>query len=206
VNSCSPKRDSGFFRVLDNGVMKSCLTWLAACAVAASWTVAMGQSAAPAAAPANLAAEAARAVGVNTCLPAVTRLSALAIAGSRTHDVLVDWDHAQPGGGPFFSLLGISFGGQSLAATITAIPDSAKGCTVSAERISVAPFTCQSIAEVELKGYTATRLLPTFTVYTMAQDPGSSVSLIDSPPTCLVIRRYVQYNWKEPAGAPSPNR
>jgi hypothetical protein len=186
--------------------MKSCLRWLAVCAIATSWSVAMGQPAPTAVAPANLAAEAARALGVTTCLAAISRLSALAVAGSRTHDVLVDWDHAQPDGGPFFSLLGISFGGQSLAATITAIPDSAKGCTVSAERISVAPFTCQSIAEVELKGYTATRLLPTFTVYTLAQDLGSSVSLIDSPPTCLVIRRYVQYNWKEPVGARSPSR
>ena len=55
-------------------------------------------------------------------------------------------------------------------------------------------------------GYTATRLLPTFTVYTLAQDPGSSVSLIDSPPSCLVIRRYVQYHWKEPVGARAPSR
>jgi hypothetical protein len=168
--------------------------------------MAAGQSAPTAIAPANLAAEAAHAVGVTTCLPAITRLSALAVAGSKNHDMLMDWDHAQPDAGPFFSMLGINFGGQSLAATITAVPDAAKGCTVSAERISVAPFTCQSIADVELKGYSATRLLPTFTVYSLAQDPGSSVSLIDSPPSCLVIRRYVQYNWKEPAGARVPGR
>jgi hypothetical protein len=186
--------------------MKSCLRWLAVCAAAASWNIAVAQSASTAVAPANLAAEAAHAVGVATCLPAITRLSALAVAGSQNHDVLLDWDHAQPDAGPFFSMLGISFGGQSVAATITAIPDVAKGCTVSAERISVAPFTCQSIADVELKGYTATRLLPTFTVYSLAQDPGSSVSLIDSPPSCLVIRRYVQYNWKEPVGARPPSR
>lgn len=156
-------------------------------------------------------AEAAKGVGVQRCLPAVARLSALAVAGSRTHDVLVDWDRTSPDSGAFFSLLGVSYGGQSAAATITAVPQADGGCTVAAERISVAPFTCQSIAQVELTGYKGTTLLPNFNVYTLASDPGASVSLIDSPPNCLVIRRHVQYGWKEPAapaasGAPAPAR
>jgi len=145
----------------------------------------------------NLLPEAAKAVGVQKCLAAVTRLSALAVAGSRNHDVLVDWDRARPDDGAFFSLLGINYGGQSVAATITTIPQQ-DGCTLAAERISVAPFTCQSIAQVELGGYRSTSLLPSFTVYTRHDDPGASVSLIDSPPGCLVIRRHVQYAWKEP--------
>jgi hypothetical protein len=147
----------------------------------------------------NLLSEAARELGVKQCLPAVERLSALAVAGSRTHDVLVDWDRAGPDTGPFFSLMGISYGPQSVAATIMAVPQGNGGCTVSAERISVAPFTCKSIADVELKAYAATSLLPTFTVYTLKSDPGASVSLIDSPPGCLVIRRHVQYRWVDPA-------
>jgi hypothetical protein len=151
----------------------------------------------------NLLAEAARELGVKQCLPAVDRLSALAVAGSRTHDVLVDWDRSGPDAGPFFSLMGISYGPQSVAATITAIPQGNGGCTISAERISVAPYTCKSIAEVELKGYAATALLPTFTVYTQKADPGASVSLIDSPPGCLVIRRHVQYRWVDPAATPA---
>src|SRR5437868_7483366 len=72
-----------------------------------------------AAAGANLLAEAARAVGVKRCLDAVERLSVLAIAGSRNHDVLIDWDRKQPDAGPFFSMMGVSFGQQSIAATIT---------------------------------------------------------------------------------------
>jgi hypothetical protein len=167
------------------------------------------QTTAPApAAPAqqNLVAEAARGLGITTCLPAITRLAALATAGSRSHDILVDWDRAQPDRGAFFTLLGVNFGGQSVAATMTVIPQGDNGCTISAERISVAPYTCRSIADVELKGYTATSLLPTFTVYTLASDPGSSVSLLDSPPNCLVIRRYVQYGWKDPAAARPPAR
>jgi hypothetical protein len=152
----------------------------------------------------NLLAEAARELGVKQCLPAVDRLSALAVAGSRTHDVLVDWDRTGPDTGPFFSLMGISYGPQSVAATITAIPQGNGGCTISAERISVAPYTCKSIAEVELKAYAATSLLPTFTVYTQKTDPGASVSLIDSPPGCLVIRRHVQYRWVDPATSPAP--
>jgi hypothetical protein len=157
--------------------------------------------------PRNLLADAARGVGVKQCLPAVTRLSSLVIAGSRGHDILLDWDHSKPDAGPFFSLLGLTYGAQSAAATITAIPQPNGECTVAAERVSVAPFTCESIAQVELKDYKATRLLPNFTVYTLATDPGASVSLIDSPPSCLVIRRHVQFNWKPPAAdsvAPSP--
>lgn len=146
----------------------------------------------------NLLSEAARAVGVRQCGVAIERLSALAIQGSRSHDVLVDWDRAQPDAGPFFSLMGINFQGQSIAATITAVPQGNDGCTVAAERVSVAPYTCESIASVELKGYAAHRLLPNFTVYTAQADPGASVSLIDSPPSCLVIRRHVQYGWKAP--------
>jgi hypothetical protein len=158
---------------------------------------AQAQGAAPGqtSAPANLLAEAAREIGVKQCLPALSRLSALAITGSRAHDVLLDWDRAKPDAGPLFSLLGLSYGGQSAAATITVIPQPGGDCTVAAERISVAPFTCDSIAQVELKGYKLTRLLPNFNVYTQPSDPGASVSLIDSPPSCLVIRRHVQYGW-----------
>ena len=153
----------------------------------------------------NLLSEAAKSVGVKQCLPAIERLAALAVAGARGHDVLIDWDRAQPDGGPFFSLVGVAHARQSLAATITAMPHGKDACTVSAERISVAPYTCESIASVELKGYNVSRLLPTFTVYTAPTDPGASVSLIDSPPGCLVIRRHVQYGWKEP-GAAAPGR
>lgn len=178
------------------------------CLLAVCSLPALGQGAAnaPAAPPANLLSEAAKGLGISQCLPAVTRLSALAIAGSRTHDVIADWDRANPNAGPFFSLLGISYGNQSAAATITVVPQADGSCTVSAERISVAPFTCQSIAQVELKGYRATALLPTFTVYTLPSDPGASVSLIESAPMCLVIRRHVQYGWKVPQVAPGGAR
>lgn len=170
-------------------------TFLAGAAFALACTVAGAQGAAPATPP-NLLPEAAASVGVKRCLPAISRLSALAIAGSRSHDILMDWDHASPDAGPFFSLIGVDFGKQSAAATITVIPQSDGSCTLSAERISVAPYTCQSIAQVELKGYKVTQLLPNFHVYTPAGMPGESVSLIDSPPSCLVIRRHVQYGWK----------
>jgi hypothetical protein len=154
----------------------------------------------------NLLTEGAKSVGIKTCLPAISRLAAVAVAGSKSHDVIADWDRAKPDTGPFFSLLGVNYGNQSVAATITAVPQADGACTVTAERISVAPFTCQSIAQVELKGYTATALLPSFTVYTIASDPGASVSLIDSPPMCLVIRRHVQYNWTESQATPGIKR
>ena len=146
---------------------------------------------------------AATSVGVRKCLPAITRLSALTVQGSRSHDVLLDWDRKQPDAGPVFSLIGLEYPNAGVAASITAIPEPGGTCTVSAERISVAPYTCASIAQQELAGYKMTRLLPIFAVYTDAKEPTSSVSLIDSPPGCLVIRRFVEYSWKDPAAPPA---
>ena len=177
--------------------------WMSLCAAALAFAHAAAAQPVPKR-PENLLAEAAQGVGVRRCLPAVSRLSALAISGTRSHDILMDWDHAKPDDSPFFSLLGLSYGQQSAAATITVIPQGDGGCTISAERISVAPFACRTVAEVELKGYRSTALLPNFTVYTQPDQPGESVSLIESPPMCLVVRRHVQYDWKDPAAPPRP--
>jgi hypothetical protein len=154
---------------------------------------------APAAPPQDTLTRAATSVGIKRCLPAITRLATLTVQGSRGHDVLLDWDRKRPDSGPMFSLIGIQYPNAGVAASITAMPDDSGGCTVSAERISVAPFTCASVAEQELKNYRVTRLLPIYAVYTDDKEPTSSVSLIDSPPGCLVIRRYVEYGWRDPS-------
>ncbi|MGJ7527895.1 hypothetical protein ACSFB7_19445 [Variovorax sp. GB1P17] len=158
---------------------------------------------APPAAPQDTLTRAATSVGVKRCLPAITRLATLTVQGSRSHDVLLDWDRKRPDVGPMFSLIGMEFPNAGVAASITAIPDDSGACTVSAERISVAPFTCASVAQQELAGYKVTRLLPIYAVYTDDKEPTSSVSLIDSPPGCLIIRRYVEYGWRDPAAAPA---
>lgn len=156
---------------------------------------------APPAAPEDSLTRAATSVGIQRCLPAISRLSSLTVQGSRSHDVLLDWDRKRPDAGPMFSLIGIQYPNAGVAASITAIPQDSGGCTVSAERISVAPFTCESVAQQELAGYKVTRLLPIYAVYTDDKEPSSSVSLIDSPPGCLVIRRYVEYGWKAAASS-----
>lgn len=159
---------------------------------------------APPAPPQDKLAQAAASVGVQKCLPAIKRLSALTVQGSRSHDVLLDWDRKQPDAGPFFSLIGMEYPNAGVAASVTAVPDpSGSTCSVAAERISVAPYTCASIAQTELPGYQMFRLLPTYAVYTDPKEPSSSVSLIDSPPGCLVIRRFVEYHWQDPAAATS---
>ena len=178
---------------------------LAALAMLVAGTaVAQGAPAAPPPAQDKLT-RAITSVGVKRCLPAVSRLATLTVQGARAHDVLLDWDRARPDAGPLFSLIGLEFPNAGVAASITAVPDVASNtCTVAAERISVAPFTCASIAQQELPGYQMTRLLPIYAVYTDPKEPTSSVSLIDSPPGCLIIRRFVEYNWKDPAAAAAP--
>ncbi|MDQ0587525.1 hypothetical protein [Variovorax paradoxus] len=155
----------------------------------------------PPAPPLDTLTRAAASVGIKRCLPAITRLSTLTVQGSRSHDVLLDWDRKRPDAGPMFSLIGMEFQNAGVVGSITAIPDDSGACTVSAERISVAPFTCASVGQQELASYRMTRLLPNYAVYTDDKEPTSSVSLIDSPPGCLIIRRYVEYGWRDPAAA-----
>lgn len=152
----------------------------------------------PAAIAQNALSTAAESVGIKRCLPALQRLSSLALRGTRGNDVLLDWDRKRTDTSPVFAMIGMEYSNAGAAMNITAIPEMEGGCSVSAERISVAPFTCQSIAQQELGGYQQTRLLPNFMVYTDDKEKNSSVSLIDSPPGCLVIRRFVEFNWKGP--------
>jgi hypothetical protein len=158
---------------------------------------------APAAAPQEKLSAAASSVGIKRCLPAIQRLSVLNLQGSRAHDLLLDWDRKRPDGGAMFSLMGIEYPDAGVATSITALPEADGSCTVAAERISVAPFTCASIAQQELAGYQMSKLLPIYAVYVDPKEPNSSVSLIDSPPGCLVIRRFVEYAWKNPTAAPA---
>ncbi|MGF6767438.1 hypothetical protein P3T24_007802 [Paraburkholderia sp. GAS33] len=148
--------------------------------------------------PRNSLAYAAQAVGLRQCLPALTALSALGVQGTTNNDVLFDWDRTRAGNSTVFSLIGLELANTNAAMSITGVPEADGSCTVSAERISVAPGNCQAVARKELAGYQATRLLNHMMVYTDAKDLGSSVSLIDAQAGCLVIRRYVKFS----AGAP----
>lgn len=150
----------------------------------------------------NSLALAATAAGVRQCLPALTALSALGVQGASQNDVLFDWDRTRTGNSVVFSLIGLGLPTGNAALSITGVPEADGSCSVSAERISVAPMGCPAVAKKELAGYQSTRLLPHMTVYTDAKQPGSSVSLIDSPASCLVIRRYVKFS----AGSSAPVR
>lgn len=147
----------------------------------------------------NALVTAATNVGIQRCRPALARLSGLALQGTRNNDVLLDWDRRRPDSSPVFSLLGLEYTNGDAAMSVTAIPEADGSCSVAAERISVAPFTCASVAQRELAGYRLTQLLRNFTVYTDSADPLSNVVLIDTPPSCLVIRRYVEFKWVDPA-------
>lgn len=144
----------------------------------------------------NLVARVARNSGVKQCSAPLARMTALTLVGAKAHEVLFDLDRDQPDKMPFLSLIGMSLPVGGAVASVLAVPKEGGGCVISAERFSAAPYTCDSIAEVELKGYDVHTLLPGFKVYTSGADPKSTVSLIESIPNCLVIRRYVDFNWK----------
>lgn len=144
--------------------------------------------------PRNPLALAAGGVGVRQCLPALTALSAFGVRDARKSDVLLDWEHRKPNGAAVFSLLGIERDKDNAAMSIVAVPEADGSCSASAERIEVQPRTCKEVAQKELRGMNATQLLPQMTVYSSPQQPGSTVSLIDTSRQCLVIRRYVKYS------------
>ena len=144
--------------------------------------------------PRNSLVYAANAVGVRQCLPALTALSVLGVQGTTNNDVLFDWDRTRAGNSTVFSLIGLELPNTNAAMSVTGVPEADGSCSVSAERISVAPVSCPAVARKELIGYQATKLLPHMMVYTDAKDPGSSVSLIDAQASCLVIRRYVKFS------------
>ena len=147
----------------------------------------------------NILEQAAKTIGVKKCQSALARLGGIATYGSSQQDILIDWDKKQADTNPVFALLGADYPNGAVAVSVTAVPDgNGRSCSVLAERVSVAPFTCESIAQAELANQKVTALLPRFKVYTDPTDPDSTVSLMDSPPGCLIIRRYVKYHWVAP--------
>ena len=184
----------------------------AALSVSAAHAQSVLQAPSPPRGPANALVAALDNVGLTQCRSALLRLSDLALQGARAHDVLLDWDRKNKSGSAVFTLIGLDFPTGGASMSISAIPGENGACTVNAERTSAAPVACALLAQHELAGYRATPLLPNFTVYVSPQDDaGSTVSLIDAPPGCLVIRRYVAFNATPPplrpaAPAPAPPR
>lgn len=157
------------------------------------------QGSAQRAAPVNAMSEAARSVGVKRCWSALDRLSSLSLRGAVTHDIVLDWDRQAPDTSPFFGLMGVTMPNTGThATTFTAVPDPTGACTVLAERMAWAPKPCGEVAREELAGYTVSPLLPGMAVLLHPKDPGSTISLMDAGPGCMVLRRFVQFRWQDP--------
>jgi len=181
------------------------MAWFATVLFAAS--LASGQSAAqavlaePGSTPpqANALVLAAGNVGVRRCLPALAELSSIGIRDAIRNDVLIDWDRRRPDGAPVFSLIGFENAKGNGAMSISAMPEADGTCSVGVLRTAYEPHPCRQVAERDLKGYKATRLIDHMMVYTRDDQPGSTVSLIDSAPGCLTLRRYVKFSMTSPA-------
>jgi hypothetical protein len=148
------------------------------------------------ASPRNPLSIAAANVGVHQCLATLSALAGIGVRDASNSDVLLDWDRRRPDKAPVFSLLGLEHANGTAAMSVTATPEADGSCSVAAERIAFDPRMCKQVAQKDLQGYQMTQLLPHMAVYARAQEPGSSVSLIDSPPGCLTIRRFVKFSAK----------
>ncbi len=143
-------------------------------------------------------AHAAREIGIRRCYAAINVVSARTFAGAGHADVVLDWDRQAPDDAPFFSLTGLDFAHAAAVLSLTTVPQPA-GCTVLAERISSAPLACRELARTELAGYRASPLVPAVTVYTSPGRARETVTLIEAPPSCVIVRREVRF-----AGAGGP--
>jgi hypothetical protein len=143
-----------------------------------------------------LLAKAAETVGVQRCLAAIAVVSSRANVGATAQDVILDWDHGSPDTQAFFSLTGLEFGPRSAALSLTVVPEAGGGCSIMAERISGAPVACAVVAKSELTGYVGHPLLSTVEVYANPRTPRETVTLVSTPPGCLIIRRQADYNWR----------
>ncbi|MGK8200710.1 hypothetical protein [Burkholderia cepacia] len=155
-------------------------------------------STAPVKAPApqvTVLAHAAQEIGIRRCYDAVAQVSARVFDSSARADILLDWQRASPDVGPLFSLSGIEFPQSSALLSLVTVPGIAGGCSVLAERISSAPLSCAQVARSELNGYHATQLVKSVMVYTESTRPREVVVLVDTPPSCLILRRQVQFQW-----------
>ncbi|MXN75246.1 hypothetical protein GR157_10910 [Burkholderia sp. 4701] len=146
-------------------------------------------------APSTVLAQAARAVGARRCLAAVSQISERMFAQTKHTDIALDWDRGNPDGEPMFSLSGLEYPDTSAVLSLTTAPSPAGGCTIMAERISSAPTPCKAVVRSTLAGYSGTQLVKAVTVYVNPARPRETVTLIDSPPSCLIVRRQVGFNW-----------
>lgn len=145
--------------------------------------------------PVTVLAHAAQEVGIRRCYDAVAQVSARVFDHAHRADVLLDWQRANPDIGPFFSMSGIEFPTSSALLSLVTVPGVTGGCSVLAERISSAPLSCAQVARAELNGYHATQLVKSVMVYTDSSRPRETVLLVDTPPSCLILRRQVQFQW-----------
>ncbi|WP_175947698.1 hypothetical protein [Burkholderia pyrrocinia] len=140
-------------------------------------------------------AKSAQQVGVRRCYSAVDKVSARMLAGTQHADVVLDWDRRNPDGEPFFALSGLEYANAVAVMSLTTMPASAGGCTILVERISSEPQACKAVAKSELRDYKGTQLVRAVIVYANPAHPRETVTLVDAPSACLIIRRQVQFRW-----------
>lgn len=140
-------------------------------------------------------AQAARRIGIQRCYPAVAAVSGHMFTNTQRADVVLDWDRQDPDRQPFFSLSGLEYPQSAAVLSLTTVPGPAGGCAILVERTSSTAGTCADVARSELAGYQGSALVRSVTVYTERSRPRETVTLIDAPPSCVVIRRQVQYGW-----------
>ncbi|WP_157651551.1 hypothetical protein [Burkholderia ubonensis] len=146
--------------------------------------------------PSTVLAGAAMKAGIRRCYSMINAVSGRTFANTERSDVVLDWDRSDPDNSPFFSLSGLDYGQASALLSLTTTPVDA-GCSVLVERISSAPLSCKEVARSELAGYHGVALVKSITVYTNPAHSRETVTLLDAPPSCVIVRRQVQFGSRQ---------
>lgn len=184
-NYVSPKAR---FMAIGRGVIAACVLVMQQAAEAQPLAAPLGNQI-------PILAQAANSIGIKRCYGAIAQISTRASSDSKKQDIVVDWDHRNPDDRPFFSLTAIEYPSAAAVLSLTAVGQPGGACSVLAERISSAAVACKEVARSELVGYHASPLVRAITVYNNPARPRETVTLVDAPPSCLIIRRQVEYDW-----------
>ena len=161
----------------------------------------LGILAAPAAhadQPTPLVVLAAKKIGIQACLPAITQVAYKYTAGATDQDITLDWNRKAPNSAPFFSMTAMSHGTEHAVLSITAIPLDRHGCALMVQRVFSSTDSCSLIAQRDLSAYVGGRLIDGVLVYSDPSHPQSNYTLVQNSNNCAVIFRTDIPRWSPP--------
>lgn len=141
---------------------------------------------------------AAKKLGIQACLPALTQAAEENTKGATDQDIVLDWNRKSPNSSPFFTMTALGSGSEHAVLSITAIPLPRRGCALMVQRVFSSPESCSVIAQRDLSAYVGGRLIEGVLVYNNPRQPAETYTLMQNSNNCTVIFRNDTPRWSPP--------